>query len=143
MTGRRVALAAALVALLAPSLAPAHTVHSAAKKKHPCAFKLARNSAHHDRVKISMTCHKKFVTNVRFTVKKHTVTGFTGFPGAICSVQSQHVAGCVFGGNGAPNGKTVQSVIDVGPPAPPHDSQFANVVVFISGGHDYFEVLGY
>ncbi|MEA2449078.1 MAG: hypothetical protein QOG63_1010 [Thermoleophilaceae bacterium] len=134
-------VAVALVALLA---APS-TVDAAAKKhKVPCDFKLSRNKAHHDRVKIKMTCHRKFVVNVRFKLrKKYTASGFDGFPGAICSVQSARVVGCVFGGNGAPVGKPVAATVHTLPPAPRHDAHFAHVVIFISGGDSFGELLAY
>jgi hypothetical protein len=139
-----------LIALLITGLglggvpAAADSVHSAAKKrKPPCGFKLARNKKHHDRVRMTMTCHRKLVVNIRFTFrKKYNVNGFTGFPGAQCSIQSAHVAGCIYG-NGAPLNKAVTAVVSVAPPAAKHDKQFVNVQVFISGSHDYTEVLAY
>jgi hypothetical protein len=123
-------VAVVLLALVAGPTA----VDAATKPKVPCDFKLSRNKAHHDRVKIKMTCHKKLVTNVRIKLrKKYTATAFDGFPGAFCSVQSAHVVGCVFGGNGAPVGKPVGSTVHTKPPAPAHDKHFADVVIFISG----------
>jgi hypothetical protein len=133
-----------LVAVVLVALVAGPAASDAAKKKVPCSFKLARDKAQHDRVKIKMTCHKKLVTNVRFKLrKKYTATAFDGFPGGICSVQSAHVVGCVFGGNGAPVGKAVAATIHLKLPAPVKDSAFANVVIFISGGDTYFEPLGY
>ena len=134
-----------LVAAFSVALVAAPTAVDAAKKgKAPCDFKLARNKAHHDRVRIKMTCHKKFVVNVRFKLrKKYTATAFDGFPGGFCSVQSAHVVGCVFGGNGAPVGKAVAATVHTKLPAPVHDSHFADVVIFISGADSYTEPLGY
>jgi hypothetical protein len=142
---RRLGVAIALAVLLAFVPVSATTGQPVAKKrKPPCDFKLARNPANHSRVKIKMTCHKKFVTNVRFTLrKKYTVKSFQGFPGGFCSVQSKHVAGCVFGGNGAPNGKAVKAVVEVLVPVPKHDNHFADVEIFLSGGDPIGEQLGY
>jgi hypothetical protein len=135
-------LALALAALATVCVAPAAT--EAAKKKVPCDFKLARPKAHHDQVKIKMTCHRKFVQNVRFKLrKKYTATAFDGFPNAICSVQSAHVVGCVFSGNGAPNGKAVFATVHLKVLVPVHDSHFADVEIFLSGGDPIGEQLGY
>jgi hypothetical protein len=53
------------------------------------------------------------------------------------------VVGCVFSGNGAPNGKAVFATVHTAPAAPAHDSQFANVEIFISGGDSFGELLAY
>jgi hypothetical protein len=134
-----------LVAVVLVALVAVPTAADAAKKpKVPCDFKLARNNAHHDRVKIKMTCHRKLVVNVRFKLrKKYTATAFDGFPGAMCSVQSAHVVGCVFGGNGAPVGKAVLATVHTKPSAPAHDPHFTNVEIFISGGDAFGELLAY
>jgi hypothetical protein len=143
MRSRRLILKLVAVVLVALVAAPS-AVDAAKKPKAPCSFKLARNKAHHDRVRIKMTCHKKFVVNVRFKLrKKYTATAFDGFPGAFCSVQSAHVVGCVFGGNGAPVGKPTVATVHTKPPAPAHDPHFANVVIFISGADSFTEPLGY
>jgi hypothetical protein len=143
MSSRRWILTVVAVVLVALVAAPG-AADATKKQKVPCDFKLSRDQAHHDRVKIKMTCHRKLVVNVRVKLrKKYTATSFAGFPGAICSVQSAHVVGCVFGGNGAPVGKAVHAVVGVNPPAPRHDKRFAHVAVFISGGGDFGEVLAY
>jgi hypothetical protein len=72
------------------------------------------------------------VVNIRFTLKKHKLTAFDGFPGAQCSIQSQHVVGCIHG-NGAPVNKPVSAVVGIDLPASPHESHFARVQMFISG----------
>ena len=132
-----------LVAVVFVALVAGPTGVEAAKKpKPPCQFKLTRNKADHTRVRIKMICHHKLVVNIRFTFKKHTVKTFKSFPGAQCSIQSKHVAGCIYG-SGAPMNEAVSAVVGVGPPAPAHDQHFADVQVFISGGHDYFEPLAY
>jgi hypothetical protein len=132
-----------LVALIL--LAPTPAAAPAAKKrKPPCDFKLSRGKTHHDRVQIKMTCHRKLVVNVRFTVrKKFTVQAFKGFPGGFCSVQSARAAGCVFGGQGAPKGKAVSAVVIVRPVADARDPSFTNVQIFISGEDTFQELLGY
>lgn len=129
------------VVLMALGAGPS-AVGAATKHKVPCDFKLTRNKAHHTRVRIKMTCHKKLVVNIRFTLKKYTVKTFKPFPGAQCSIQSKHVAGCIYG-NGAPLNKTVGAVVGFGPPAPPHDKHFADVVIFISGRSKYTKLLSY
>jgi hypothetical protein len=133
----------ALVAVVLMALVAGATAVDAAKKpKPPCDFKLARNKADHTRVRIKMTCHKKLVVNIRFTLKKHTVKTFTPFPGAQCSIQSQHVAGCIYG-NGAPVNKAVTAVVGIDKPAPAHEKDFADVQMFISSGDEVGEQLGY
>src|ERR1700704_5041415 len=116
---RGVSACLVMIAVLAPAAAgDAHPVAAAAKKKKPpCAFKLTRNRAHHDMVSIKMTCHRKNVVNVRFTLKKYKITAFKGFPGGFCSIQSTHVAGCVIGA-GAPVNKAVRATVGTQPAAP-------------------------
>jgi hypothetical protein len=138
-------LALALVAALALTGVAGNPLAAAKKKpKPPCDFKLARDKSHHDTVKIKMTCHKKLVTNVRFKLrKKYTITAFDGFPGGFCSVQSARVAGCVFGGQGAPLNKAVSAKVHVLVPVPAKDEHFADVEIFLSGGDPIGEQLGY
>jgi hypothetical protein len=143
MRPQRVILAIVVVLLLGLVGGPT-AVDAAKKHKVPCGFKLSRNKAHHDRVKIKMTCHRKFVVNVRFKLRrKYTATAFDGFPGAICSVQSDHVVGCVFGGSGAPKDKAVVATVHFKLPAPVKDPHFADVELFISDGENSGEQLGY
>jgi hypothetical protein len=139
---RRISVGLAMIAVLAPVTAgDAHQV-AAKKKKPPCGFKLTRNKAHHDTVSIRMTCHKKNVVNVRFTLKKYKITAFKGFPGGFCSIQSTHVAGCVIG-PGAPVNKAVNATVRTQPAAPAKDAHYGVCNMFISGGSNYFEVLAY
>jgi hypothetical protein len=141
MRGRRGILT--LVAVLLMALVAGPTAGDAAKKKKaPCDFKLARNKADHTRVRIKMTCHKKLVVNIRFTLKKHKVKTFNGFPGAQCSIQSQRTVGCVYG-NGAPLNKPVSAVVGIDLPAFRHEKRFTRVEMFLSGGDPIGEQLGY
>jgi hypothetical protein len=52
------------------------------------------------------------------------------------------VAGCIYG-NGAPVNKAVGAVFELPIPAPPADPHFADVQLFISGGYEMGEQLGY
>jgi hypothetical protein len=141
MSSRHRIVTLAVVVLMGLVAGP--TAAGAAKKpKAPCVFKLARIKADHTRVRIRMTCHQKLVVNIRFTLKKYTVKTFKPFPGAQCGIQSRHVAGCIYG-NGAPMNKTVTAIVGIDKRAPAHDTRFAVVQMFISGGHDMFEVLAY
>jgi hypothetical protein len=141
MSSRRAIVTLVAVLLMALVAGPS-AVDAAKKPKPPCGFKLARNKADHSRVRIKMTCHRKLVVNIRFTLKKYTVRTFKPFPGAQCSVQSKHVAGCIYG-NGAPVNKAVSAVVGIDRQAPAHDTHFGLVQMFISGGHDTEEPLGY
>jgi hypothetical protein len=132
-----------LVAVVLMALVAGPTAADAARNpKRPCGFKVARSKSDHTRVRITMTCHQKLVVNIRFTFKKYTVKTFMPFPGAQCSVQSQHVAGCIYG-NGAPLNKAVSAVVGLDRKAPTHDTHFGLVQMFISGGHDFGEPLAY
>jgi hypothetical protein len=132
----------ALAVLAPPAASGTQPVAAKKKKKPPCAFKLARNKTHHDTVAIKMTCHRKNVVNVRFTLKKYKITAFKGFPGGFCSIQSTHVAGCVIG-QGAPVNKAVDASVHTLPAAPAKDAKYGIVEFFISGDTTYTEVLSY
>jgi hypothetical protein len=129
-----------IAALMAAAAGGAQAV--VAKKKPPCGFKLTRNKAHHDMVTVKMTCHRKNVVNVRFTLKKYTIIAFKGFPGGFCSIQSKHVAGCVIG-PGAPVNKALSATIRTQPAAPAKAAHYGVANMFISGGSSYFEILAY
>jgi hypothetical protein len=141
MSSRRWIVTLVAVVLMALVAGPT-AVDAARKPKPPCGFELARNKADHTRVRIRMTCHRKLVVNIRFTLKKYTVKTFKPFPGAQCSIQSPHVAGCIYG-NGAPVNKAVSAVVGIDSQAPRHDTHFGLVQVFISGDHESGEPLAY
>jgi hypothetical protein len=142
MSLRRVSVWLVVFAVLAPAAAGGAQPLAAKKKTPPCGFKLKRQKAHHDTVTIKMTCHRKNVVNVRFTLKKYTVIAFTGFPGGICSIQSKHVAGCVIG-SGAPVNKAVVATVRTQPAAPVKDARYGIASMFISGDSTYTELLAY
>ena len=139
---RRITVGLAMIAVLAPAAAGGAQSAAAKKKPPPCGFKLTRNKAHHDTVTVKMTCHRKNVVNVRFTLKKYKIVALKGFPGGFCSIQSTHVAGCVIG-PGAPVGKTLSATVQTKPAAPAKDAHYGIATMFISGGSNYFEVLAY
>jgi hypothetical protein len=139
---RRIGVWLAVIAVLVPAAAGGAQPVPAKKKKPPCGFKLTRNKAHHDMVKIKMTCHRKNVVNVKFTLKKYEITDFKGFPGGFCSIQSTHVAGCVIG-PGAPVDKAVYATVSTKPAAPAKDAHYGIANMFISGDSSYGELLNY